>query len=166
MSRRLNRLPQLVANRLARIQANVDCAVLSTACAADALFAPVPTTGAGAAKPSPLVLEYPGSLCPACVLPSETGSGYVIRLHETAGRRGTASCRTCRLGDPGGLPRAADRRIAAGRPDGLRHRLRAVPGRQHPGEGPVMLTRESIRRHHRGVERARRPRSSAERRGA
>ena len=100
MSRRLNRLPQLVANRLARIQANVDCAVLSTACAADALFAPVPTTGAGAAKPSPLVLEYPGSLCPACVLPSETGSGYVIRLHETAGRRGTASCRTCRLGDP------------------------------------------------------------------
>ena len=71
-------------------------AVLSTACAADALFAPVPTTGSGAARPSPFVLEQPGSLCPAWVLPSETGSGYVIRLHETAGRRGTAKLRLAR----------------------------------------------------------------------
>ena len=37
-----------------------------------------------------------GSLCPAWVLPSETGSGYVLRLHETAGRRGTAKLRLAR----------------------------------------------------------------------
>ena len=101
-----------MANRLARIQANVDCAVLSTACAADALFAPVPTTGAGAAKPSPLVLEYPGSLCPAWVLPSETGSGYVIRLHETAGA-------ALRLAEPAGSVTLVDfreQRIGAPRP--------------------------------------------------
>ncbi|MDE0628929.1 MAG: glycosyl hydrolase-related protein, partial [Bryobacterales bacterium] len=71
-------------------------AVLSTACAADALFAPVPTTGSGAPRTSPFVLDRPGSLCPAWVLPSETGSGYVIRLHETAGRRGTARLRLVR----------------------------------------------------------------------
>ena len=71
-------------------------AVLSTACAADALFAPVPKTESGAPRPSPFVLEHPGSLCPAWVLPSETGSGYVIRLHETAGRRGTATLRVTR----------------------------------------------------------------------
>ena len=80
-------------------------AVLSTACAADALFAPVPTTGAGAARPSPFVLEHPGSLCPAWVLPSETGSGYVIRLHETAGRRGTAELR---LAKPAGAVTLVD----------------------------------------------------------
>ena len=80
-------------------------AMLSTACAADALFAPVPTTGAGAARPSPFVLEQPGSLCPAWVLPSETGSGYVIRLHETAGRRGTAELR---LAQPAGAVTLVD----------------------------------------------------------
>ena len=80
-------------------------AVLSSACAADALFAPVPTTGAGAARPSPFVLEHPGSLCPAWVLPSETGSGYVIRLHETAGRRGTAELR---LAKPAGAVTLVD----------------------------------------------------------
>jgi alpha-mannosidase len=80
-------------------------AVLSTACAADALFAPVPTTGAGAARPSPFVLEHPGSLCPAWILPSETGSGYVIRLHETAGRRGTAELR---LAKPAGAVTLVD----------------------------------------------------------
>ena len=80
-------------------------AVLSSACAADALFAPVPTTGAGAARPSPFVLEHPGSLCPAWVLPSETGSGYVIRAHETAGRRGTAELR---LAKPAGTVTLVD----------------------------------------------------------
>ena len=96
---------------MARIQANVDCAVLSTS-AADALFAPVPTTGAGAAKPSPLVLEYPGSLCPAWVLPSETQ-----RLRHPPARDGRPA-RHCVLpklpaGDPGGLP---EQRIGASRP--------------------------------------------------
>ena len=80
-------------------------AVLSSACAADALFAPVPTTGAGAARPSPFALEHPGSLCAAWVLPSETGSGYVIRAHETAGRRGTAELR---LAKPAGAVTLAD----------------------------------------------------------
>ena len=79
--------------------------MLSSACAADALFAPVPTTGAGAARPSPFVLEHPGSLCPAWVLPSETGSGYVIRAHETAGRRGTAELR---LAKPAGTVTLVD----------------------------------------------------------
>ena len=60
------------------------------------VFAPVPATRAGAARPSPFVLEHPGSLCPAWVLPSETGSGYVLRAHETAGRRGTATLRLAR----------------------------------------------------------------------
>ena len=68
-------------------------AVLSTACAADALFAPVPETESGAPRPSPFALEHPESLCPAWVLPGETGSGYVIRMHETAGRRGIAKLR-------------------------------------------------------------------------
>ena len=57
------------------------------------------TTGAGAARPSPFALEHPGSLCPAWVLPSETGRGYLIRLHETAGRRGTAELRLARPAD-------------------------------------------------------------------
>ena len=73
-------------------------ALLSTACAADALFAPVPTTGSGAARTSPFVLEHPGSLCPAWVLPSETGSGFVIRFHETAAAG--AAPRSCALPGP------------------------------------------------------------------
>lgn len=64
--------------------------VPSTAYAAEAVFAPVPTTTTGTERRSPFQIEKLGSLCPAWVLPSETGRGYVIRLHETTGRRGTA----------------------------------------------------------------------------
>ena len=70
--------------------------VLSTACAAEAIFAPVPVAEAAAPRTSPFVLGQLGTLSPAWVLPSETGRGYVIRLHETAGGGGSAELRLAR----------------------------------------------------------------------
>ena len=58
---------------------------LSTASAAEALFtAPVLVKG-GQSKPVPFALSSTGSIVPSWVLPSETGNGYIIRLHEVAG---------------------------------------------------------------------------------
>lgn len=60
---------------------------LSTAAAAEALFAPV-LLGRGQPPPAPPFRLAPlGSLVPSWVLPAEEG-GFVIRLHETAGARG------------------------------------------------------------------------------
>ncbi len=63
--------------------------VASTACAADALYTPVVIAEQGTERTPPFTLEGVGSLCPSWVCPAETGPGYVIRLHETAGTSGT-----------------------------------------------------------------------------
>jgi len=63
--------------------------VPSTACAADALFAPVVVAEQGADRTPPFELADLGSLCPSWVSPSETGAGYVLRLHEAAGTPGS-----------------------------------------------------------------------------
>ncbi|MEL7089516.1 MAG: glycosyl hydrolase-related protein, partial [Planctomycetota bacterium] len=60
------------------------------ACAAETLFAPVIFAKSGADRESPFRFEALGSLTPCWVCPSETGKGYVIRLHETRGAAGTA----------------------------------------------------------------------------
>ncbi len=88
---------------------------LSTACAADALFAPAPTAESAASRPSPFTFEQLRSLCPAWVLPSETGSGYVIRLHETAGGSGSALLRLARPTDSVTLVDFREREMAGAR---------------------------------------------------
>ena len=65
----------------------------STACAADALYTPLVVAEAGAPRQSPFRFDELGSLCPSWVLPSESGPGFVVRLHETAGAAGTAVLR-------------------------------------------------------------------------
>jgi alpha-mannosidase len=67
--------------------------VASTACAAEALFTPVVVADSGSDRRAPFALADVGTLCPSWVLPSETGPGFVIRLHETAGSAGTAVLR-------------------------------------------------------------------------
>ena len=62
----------------------------STACAADALYTPLVVADHGAPRQSPFRFDELGSLCPSWVLPSESGPGFVVRLHETAGAGGTA----------------------------------------------------------------------------
>jgi len=64
--------------------------VLSTAATADALFTPAQVIPSAPTRPALFTIEQPGSLVPAWVLPAETGPGYVIRLHETAGCPGVA----------------------------------------------------------------------------
>ncbi|MBA3845368.1 MAG: hypothetical protein H0X45_01860, partial [Planctomycetes bacterium] len=67
--------------------------ILATAAAADALFTP-PIVVAGGELTQPLVeLEQLGSLVPAWIAPERAGEGWVLRLHETAGARGTAIMR-------------------------------------------------------------------------
>jgi alpha-mannosidase len=58
---------------------------LSTAAAAETLFTPAICVQGGKKQSTPFSLSSTGSLVPSWVLPSETGSGYVIRLHEVAG---------------------------------------------------------------------------------
>ena len=65
----------------------------STACTADALYTPLVVAEAGAPRQSPFRFDALGSLCPSWVLPSESGPGFVVRLHETAGAGGTAVLR-------------------------------------------------------------------------
>ncbi len=58
---------------------------LSTAAAAENLFTPAICLKGGKSKPAPFTMSATGSVVPSWVLPSETGTGYVIRLHEVAG---------------------------------------------------------------------------------
>lgn len=62
---------------------------LPTAAVADALWAPVVVASGGRARPAPFLLQEQGTLVPSWVLPAE-GGGFVLRLHETAGERGSA----------------------------------------------------------------------------
>lgn len=62
----------------------------STAVAADALYTPTLVVAGGALNRAPFHLEDLGTLAPSWVLPSVTGEGYVIRLHETNGSAGAA----------------------------------------------------------------------------
>lgn len=66
--------------------------ILSTAAAAETLFAPV-LFARGAEAAPPFTLSETGSLTPSWVLPAENSKGYVIRMHETAGGAGTAVLR-------------------------------------------------------------------------
>ena len=61
----------------------------NTAAAAEALYAPVLVTRGTPAAPL-LEVEGPGTLVPAWVLPAETRQGWILRLHETMGGRGSA----------------------------------------------------------------------------
>ena len=63
--------------------------VLCTAAAADALYAPLVVASGGAASEAPFALAETGSLVPSWALPARDG-GFIIRLHEAAGRRGVA----------------------------------------------------------------------------
>ncbi len=67
--------------------------VLSTAAAADALFAPVLFATGDSLPTAPLRLENLGTLVPSWVTPCETGVGFILRLHETNGSAGTARLR-------------------------------------------------------------------------
>ncbi len=62
----------------------------ATPLAADILFTPPLVVPGGGEIASPFTLENLGSLTPSWVLPSETGTGYIIRLHETNGGAGAA----------------------------------------------------------------------------
>lgn len=83
---------------LGRYQSRIDGDVLTTAASADALFAPVVIAPGARSIPPRFTLADLGSLTPSWVLPSETGSGYILRLHETAGSSGAA---TLKLAAPG-----------------------------------------------------------------
>ena len=75
---------------MGRHRSSIDnCGALNTAAAADALFAPILKHSDPAAS-SPFRLGNLGSLTPCWVCPAESCNGYIIRLHETAGGRGTA----------------------------------------------------------------------------
>lgn len=63
---------------------------LSTAAAADALYAPPLVVSGAPEREPPFELSELGSLVPAWVLPAEDGRGWVLRLHEAMGRRGEA----------------------------------------------------------------------------
>ena len=69
---------------------------LSTAAAADALFAPVVIGMGGAAVPPLFEFEALGSLVPSWVTPAEHGGGFILRLHETNGSAGVARLRLAR----------------------------------------------------------------------
>ena len=58
---------------------------LSTAAAAETLFTPPVMVKGGQSKTAPFSLSSTGSIVPSWVLPSETGKGYILRLHEVAG---------------------------------------------------------------------------------
>ena len=85
----------------------------STACAADALYTPLVVAEAGAPRESPFRFDELGSLCPSWVLPSETGPGFVVRLHETAGAGGTAVLRLAAAARSVTLVDFRERKLAA-----------------------------------------------------
>ncbi len=62
---------------------------VSTPARAETLFGPRVISRAKPA-PSPLWLDKIGSLVPSWIAPSQKDEGVIIRVHETAGRRGTA----------------------------------------------------------------------------
>jgi alpha-mannosidase len=66
--------------------------IMSTAAAAEVLFAPVLFARGSDAAP-PFTLSETRSLTPSWVLPAENSKGYVIRMHETDGSAGTAVLR-------------------------------------------------------------------------
>ena len=63
---------------------------LSTAAAADALFAPLVLFEEGRTVPALFELEDAGTLVPSWVSPAENGRGFIVRLHETNGSAGEA----------------------------------------------------------------------------
>jgi len=63
---------------------------VSTAAAAEVVYAPVLQAPGGRSSTSPLRLAELGSLVPAWVLPAQNGGGWILRLHETAGESGGA----------------------------------------------------------------------------
>jgi alpha-mannosidase len=78
---------------LGRHEPSTRGSILPTAAAADALFAPVIVAPGLRPLLPPFELEAPGSLVPVWALPSESGTGYVLRLHEVNGSAGVARLR-------------------------------------------------------------------------
>jgi alpha-mannosidase len=70
---------------------------LCTSAAAEALFTPALTVSGGSLAEPPFTLEDTGSLVPSWVTPSETKSGFIVRLHETAGHCGIATLRLTKV---------------------------------------------------------------------
>ncbi|MDD5677533.1 MAG: glycoside hydrolase family 38 C-terminal domain-containing protein [Kiritimatiellae bacterium] len=64
----------------------------NTAAAAETLFAPI-IIYTGKPVPAPCSVAHGGSLVPSWVLPSETGGGYILRMHEAMGSAGKAVIR-------------------------------------------------------------------------
>jgi len=91
---------------------------LSTAAAAEALFAPVVLARTSQPPASLFSWSDLGTLLPSWVLPAEDSDGYILRLHETVGGRGTATlrlaspARSVRLVDLLERPLPADQRAA------------------------------------------------------
>jgi alpha-mannosidase len=73
---------------LGRFRTVGDVRTPCTAAAADMAYVPAPIIAGAEAMHSPFTLGDMGSLVPSWVLPEAQGKGYVLRLHETAGRRG------------------------------------------------------------------------------
>ena len=78
---------------LGRHQVRTHGEVYATAVAADALYTPPLVVAGGELSQPPFELEQLGSLAPAWVLPAPDGEGWILRLHECAGARGTAILR-------------------------------------------------------------------------
>jgi len=66
-----------------------DASGLATAAATDELYAAPVVAAGGRALVAPFTLDHLGSLVPVWALPSP-GGGFVLRLHEVAGARGSA----------------------------------------------------------------------------
>lgn len=88
--------------------------VLSTAAAADALFAPV-VVSRGNPRPSLFEWEQLGSLVPSWVTPCETSRGFIVRAHETNGGAGVARIRFARTPRSVDLVDFRERRIGSTR---------------------------------------------------
>ena len=80
-----------IALALARHQEAAGPAGPSTAQLAESLYADALVIEAGRNRAALLRCDDWGSLVPAAVKPSEDGRGWILRLHETAGRRGCAT---------------------------------------------------------------------------
>ena len=61
---------------------------LSTAAQAEVLYMNPLVTKGGSSQPPPFKLHKLGGVVPAWILPAGTGTGYIIRLHETSGANG------------------------------------------------------------------------------
>jgi len=75
---------------IGRHQPVTDGMTLNTAAMADALFIPALVVEKGRFLESPVSWEEGPTLSPLWLLPSETGKGFILRLHETMGKCGTA----------------------------------------------------------------------------